>query len=64
MYERVQAVAWVQQYHECLQMDELSVVHVDLGINSLEGIVQCASYEFYCFYKQRRQSSLVEGDLY
>lgn len=49
MYERVQAVAWVQQYHECLQMDELSVVHVDLGINSLEGIVQCTSYEFYCF---------------
>lgn len=43
MYERVQAVAKVQQYHECFQMDKLSVLHVDLGINSLEGIVQCTN---------------------
>lgn len=43
MYERVQAVAKVQQYHECFQMDKLSVLHVDLGINSLEGIAQCTN---------------------
>lgn len=45
MYERVQAVAKVQQYHECFQMDKLSVLHVDLGINSLEGIAQCTCYD-------------------
>lgn len=53
MYERVQAVAKVQQYHECFQMDKLSVLHVDLGINSLEGIAQNTCYEIYCFHKQR-----------
>lgn len=67
MYERVQAVAKVQQYHECFQMDILSVLHVDLGINSLEGIAQCTRYEIYTVLlsqAESRQSLLDEGDLY